>query len=62
MQSDIRLTLHNSMLVTMLIKSCLGITILITIWSFIGHGVYKHRSKFHFHFPNLTIPTYDLMS
>ncbi len=49
--SQIRITLHDSMLVTMLVISCLGITILITIWSFIGHSVYKHRSKFFFHFP-----------
>ncbi len=46
--SKIRMTLHDSMLVTMLVLSCLGITILITIWTFIGYGVYKHRSKFHF--------------
>ncbi|XP_064401114.1 uncharacterized protein LOC135347153 [Halichondria panicea] len=49
--SPVRMTLHDSMLDTMLVISCLGITILITIWSFIGHGVYNHR-KFTLRFEN----------
>ncbi len=48
--SEVRMTLHDNMLVTMLVISCLGITILITIWSFIVYGVYKNRSKFHFYY------------
>ncbi|XP_064402513.1 uncharacterized protein LOC135348219 isoform X4 [Halichondria panicea] len=49
--SKVKMTLRDSMLDTMLVISCLGITILITIWSFIGYGVYKHR-KFTLRFKN----------
>ncbi|XP_064402540.1 uncharacterized protein LOC135348282 isoform X2 [Halichondria panicea] len=49
--SPVRMTLRDSMLDTMLVISCLGITILITIWSFIGHGVYNYR-KFTLRFEN----------
>ncbi|XP_064406701.1 uncharacterized protein LOC135351581 [Halichondria panicea] len=58
--SQVRMTLHDNMLDTMLVISCLGITILITIWSFIVYGVYKNR-KFTLRSENRnTEPNHDL--